>query len=205
MIATAERRRLWTAAALFFVSVGACAAQDPAPVQHPRPLRDVRVITFGGASNLPTWAAQRQGFFAQEGLEVRVTFAPNSVYQMTQLLAGNYDIAMTAMDDAVAYQEGQNEALIGPNPVLFVFAGTDNSFLDREHSRHVSRSRGKDLRCSAVAVRRILPWSQTRSEGHRSRPGTVLALRKTLSDPHRSNEASRISSEQNRQQNSKRS
>jgi ABC-type nitrate/sulfonate/bicarbonate transport system substrate-binding protein len=104
-------------------------AQQPAPVPHPRPLRDVRVITFGGASNLPIWAAQRQGFFADEGLEVRLTFTPNSAYQMTQLLAGNYDIAMTAIDNVVAYQEGQNEAPIGPNPDLVAFAGTDNAFL----------------------------------------------------------------------------
>jgi ABC-type nitrate/sulfonate/bicarbonate transport system substrate-binding protein len=75
------------------------------------------------------WAAQRQGFLAQEGIELRVTLTPNSVYQMTQLLAGNYDIAMTAMDNVVAYQEGQNEAPIAPDPDLFVFAGTDNSFL----------------------------------------------------------------------------
>lgn len=122
-------RHLCAATALLFASLAASAAENPPPVPHPHPLREIRVITFGGASNLPMWAAQRQGYLAQEGLELRVSFTPNSVYQMTQLLAGNYDIAMTAMDNVVAYQEGQNEAPVGPNPDLFVFAGTDNSFL----------------------------------------------------------------------------
>ncbi len=129
MRASIRLQQLWTVTALLAVSLTTSAAQTPAPVQHPRPLHEVRLITFGGASNLPIWAAQREGFLAQEGLEVRITFTPNSVYQMTQILAGNYDIAMTAMDNVVAYQEGQNEAPIGPNPDLFVFAGIDNSFL----------------------------------------------------------------------------
>jgi ABC-type nitrate/sulfonate/bicarbonate transport system substrate-binding protein len=114
---------------LLLASIGSGSAEGPAPVAHPRPLRELKVITFGGASNLPIWAAQRQGFFADEGLEVRLTFTPNSAYQMTQLLAGNYDIAMTAIDNVVAYQEGQNEAPIGPDPDLIAFVGTDNSFL----------------------------------------------------------------------------
>jgi len=129
MLASIKLRHLLTVTALLVGSLQTSAAQGPPPVQHPRPLREVRVITFGGASNLPIWAAQREGFLAQEGLQVRMTFTPNSVYQMTQILAGNYDIAMTAMDNVVAYQEGQNEAPIGPNPNLFVFAGIDNSFL----------------------------------------------------------------------------
>lgn len=102
---------------------------EPPPVAHPHPLREIRVITFGGASNLPLWAAQRQGYLAAEGIEARISYTPNSVYQMTQLLAGNFDVALTAIDNVIAYQEGQNEAPIGPNPDLVVFAGTDNSFL----------------------------------------------------------------------------
>jgi ABC-type nitrate/sulfonate/bicarbonate transport system substrate-binding protein len=119
-----------TIATLAFAALALPAlAQNPPPAPHPKPLREVRVITFGGASNLPLWAAQRQGYLAQEGIEVRITYTPNSVYQMTQLLAGNYDVGLTAVDNVLAYQEGQNEAPIGPNPDLFVFAGTDNSFL----------------------------------------------------------------------------
>jgi ABC-type nitrate/sulfonate/bicarbonate transport system substrate-binding protein len=104
-------------------------ATTPPPVPDPHPLTELRVIVFAGGFNLPLWAAIRQGYMAEEGLNPRLTFTPNSVYQITQLLAGNYDIAMTALDNVVAYQEGQNEAPIGPNPDLFAFMGSDDAFL----------------------------------------------------------------------------
>ena len=137
------------------VLVTSVHAQEPPPVPHPRPLRDLRIITFGGASNLPIWAAQRQGYFVDEGLEVRLTFTPNSAYQMTQLLAGNFDIAMTAIDNVVAYQEGQNEAPIAPDPDLFVFAGTDNSFLSlvsQAPLKDVRSLRGRTLTVDAMTT-----------------------------------------------------
>ena len=73
-------------------------ATTPPPVPDPHPLTELRVIVFAGGFNLPLWAAIRQGYMAEEGLNPRLTFTPNSVYQITQLLAGNYDIAMTALD-----------------------------------------------------------------------------------------------------------
>ena len=101
------------------------------PVPHPQPLTEVRVIAFPGGLNLPMWAAQREGFLAAEGLEVRISFTPNSIYQITNLLADRYDIAMTAFDNVVAYQEGQGESYI-PDDIesdLFVFLGSDDAFL----------------------------------------------------------------------------
>jgi len=116
---------------------------------------ELAVVTFGGASNLPIWIAQREGFFAAEGLDVRLTYTPNSASQMSQLLAGKYDLAMTAMDNVVAYQEGQNEVPIPPNPDLFVFAGTDNSFLSlvsQPQYTSVESLRGKTLTVDAMTT-----------------------------------------------------
>lgn len=105
--------------------------QKPFPEPHPKPVRALKVIGFAGGFNLPIWAAERQGFFAEEGLGVNLSFTPSSTYQMSNLIAGNYDIAMTAIDNVVAYREGQGEAYIAPNRPVDVVAvlGSDNAFL----------------------------------------------------------------------------
>ena len=73
---------------------------------QPQP-RTLNVIVFPGGFNLPTWAAERQGFFEQNGVRVALTATPNSTFQMQGLAEGRFDIAMTAIDNVVAYQEGQ--------------------------------------------------------------------------------------------------
>ncbi len=89
----------------------------------------MRVVVFPGGFNLPTWAAERQGFFQQNGVSVELTLTPSSTFQMQGLAEGRFDIAMTAFDNVVAYQEGQGEAEIPDNPDLFAFMGSDNGFL----------------------------------------------------------------------------
>lgn len=130
-------------------------SQAVPPVAHPNPTRTLRVIGFAGGFNLPIWAGQRQGFFTDEKLRVDLTYTPNSVYQITNLLAGNYDIAMTAIDNVVAYQEGQNEAPIGPNPDLFAFMGSDNAFLSlvsQAAYRSIADLKGKTLTVDAMTT-----------------------------------------------------
>jgi ABC-type nitrate/sulfonate/bicarbonate transport system substrate-binding protein len=100
--------------------VGPAAAQGPAKLE---------VIVFPGGFNWPIWAAQEKGFFAREGIEVKLTPTPNSVFQLTNLIAGKFDIGMTAIDNIVAYQEGQGEAPVQGTPDLFAFMGGDNGFL----------------------------------------------------------------------------
>lgn len=90
---------------------------------------DLRVIVFPGGFNLPIWAAERQGLFEEQGVRVALTPTPSSTFQMQGLAVGRFDIAMTAFDNVVAYQEGQGEAEIPPNPDLFAFMGSDQGFL----------------------------------------------------------------------------
>ena len=89
----------------------------------------MKVVVFPGGFNLPTWAAARQGFFEQNGVSVELTLTPSSTFQMQGLAEGRFDIAMTAFDNVVAYQEGQGEAKIPDNPDMFAFMGSDNGFL----------------------------------------------------------------------------
>ena len=58
-----------------------------------------------------------------------LTPTPNSVFQLTNLIDGKFDIAMTAIDNVIAYMEGQGEAKTETKPDLIVFMGGDNGFL----------------------------------------------------------------------------
>lgn len=101
------------------------AASVPVPVPAGKPLE---VIVFPGGFNLPLWVAQDQGFFQANGIAVKVTPTPTSVFQMKGLLDGTFDIAMTAMDNLVAYREGQGEEPGVQGDVMAVMGG-DRGFL----------------------------------------------------------------------------
>jgi ABC-type nitrate/sulfonate/bicarbonate transport system substrate-binding protein len=92
-------------------------------------LEPVSVIVFPGGFNWPIWIAQDKGFFTRGGIEAKLTPTPNSVFQLTNLIEGKFDIGMTAIDNVVAYMEGQGEAAVSTTPDLVVFMGGDNGFL----------------------------------------------------------------------------
>lgn len=105
----------------------ACARSAPARAQE---LPQVTVNVFPGGFNWPSFVGREKGFFEQNGLRVTLQFTPNSVAQMTGLAQGKFDIAITAVDNIVAYVEGQGEAPIGPQPEFFAFMGSDSGFLN---------------------------------------------------------------------------
>src|SRR3954463_9282313 len=70
------------------------------------------MVGFGGASNLPVWVAQDRGLFAREGLEVNFERTPSSGALFKNMMAGRYQIGSAAMDNVVAYVEGQAEMTI---------------------------------------------------------------------------------------------
>jgi ABC-type nitrate/sulfonate/bicarbonate transport system substrate-binding protein len=94
-----------------------------------RKLEPVSVIVFPGGFNWPIWAAQENGYFEQYGITVTLTPTPNSVFQLVNLIDGKFDIAMTAIDNVVAYNENQGEAPTVNKPELVAFMGGDNGFL----------------------------------------------------------------------------
>lgn len=106
----------------------ACALAAGAAAQAPAPV-PLRVITFDGGWNLPLWAAQRQGFFAANGVVVQTTYTPSSAVLVASLFDGRSDIALALIDNLVAYQEGQGETRIPDHPDLFAFMGSDGGFL----------------------------------------------------------------------------
>ena len=100
------------------LAFGACA-QVPARLE---------VIVFAGGFNWPIWVAQENGYFRDNGVTVNLTPTPGSVLQMVSLIDGKFDIAMTAVDNLIAYREGEGEdPKVGPD--LIAVMGADQGFL----------------------------------------------------------------------------
>jgi ABC-type nitrate/sulfonate/bicarbonate transport system substrate-binding protein len=68
---------------------------------------DIRLIGFGGGTNLPSWVAIDKGFFEKEGLKVTQDVTPGSKEQMQDIMSGKYQFASSAFDNVVAYTEGE--------------------------------------------------------------------------------------------------
>ena len=84
---------------------------------------NIRVIEFPSTGLLPHYVAMELGFFEEQNLNVDITATPNSVFQITNLIDGNFEVAGTAIDNVVAYQEGQGVAKLSRTPDLFGFMG----------------------------------------------------------------------------------
>ena len=90
----------------------------------------VTVNVFPGGFNWGVYVGQDKGFFADAGIAVEVQGTPNSVTQMTDFSLAKFDVAMTAVDNIVAYVEGQGEAPIGAQPDFMAVMGSDSGFLN---------------------------------------------------------------------------
>ncbi len=92
-------------------------------------MRTLTVNVFPGAINVPLWAGLKQGFFASRNLDLEIVFTPNSIEQLKGIAAGRFDIILTAIDNIVAYKEGQGEVPAEGDTDLFAFMGSDDAFL----------------------------------------------------------------------------
>jgi ABC-type nitrate/sulfonate/bicarbonate transport system substrate-binding protein len=79
------------------------------------------IMVFIGIQNLPLFAAQSQGFFAQRGLDVDMKIAPGSEVLRQGLADGKWQIVHTAFDNAVAMADVAKVDVVG-------VIGGDNSF-----------------------------------------------------------------------------
>ena len=98
----------------------------PAKAQE---LRRLDVDVFNSGTVWPIWIAQDKGFFAARKLDVHLIPTPGSLAQMEGLIDGKFDIAMTAVDNLIAYMEGEGEAKTEVVPDIVAVMGSDNGFL----------------------------------------------------------------------------
>ena len=89
----------------------------------------LKVSAFAGASNLPIWAGQEKGLFAKENVEPILEITPGSIQLAQNLQAGKIDLALTSIDNIVAYDEGQGEADLGAPAHFVALFGIDNGML----------------------------------------------------------------------------
>jgi ABC-type nitrate/sulfonate/bicarbonate transport system substrate-binding protein len=99
-----------------------------APV-HAQSGKPIELIVFPGGFNWPIWVAEEKGLFPNNNVAVKVTPTPGSAFQLTGLIDGKFDMAMTAIDNIIAYSEGQGAAPTKETPDLVAFMGGDNGFL----------------------------------------------------------------------------
>jgi ABC-type nitrate/sulfonate/bicarbonate transport system substrate-binding protein len=139
----------FVAAAFVACGIDPVAAQQPASAPAPA-LGDVTVNVFPGGFNWPSYVAEDKGLFANHGIHVILQGTTGSVNQMTDLSQGRFDIAMTAIDNIVAYVEGEGEAPIGPQPDFVAVMGSDSSFLSLVAAPDISSY--EDLRGKTLSV-----------------------------------------------------
>ena len=115
----------------------------------------LRIVAFAGASNWPIWIGLKKALFAREHLGVTLEITPNSKQMAMDVHEGKYDIALTAIDNVVAYVEGQGEVQL-TGPVDFVaFMGVDDGMLSLmavKGTGSIGDLRGKDIAVDAMTT-----------------------------------------------------
>ncbi|MDO9439404.1 MAG: ABC transporter substrate-binding protein [Beijerinckiaceae bacterium] len=128
--------------------VGQAQAQAAAPAPTP-----IKMIGFGGATNIPVWVALDKGFFAKEGLAVTLDRTAGSKEQIADIMSGKYQFATSAFDNIVAYTDGQGATKFDDFDivaVLGVHSGL-NSVLVRPEIKTYADLKGKTVAVDAVA------------------------------------------------------
>jgi ABC-type nitrate/sulfonate/bicarbonate transport system substrate-binding protein len=111
-------------------------------------VKTLEVVTFGGGNNWPVWIAAEQGFFAKNNLAVNLTLTPGSVPLMQNLVGGKFDIALAAIDNLVAYMEGQGEAKLSAEPDLIAVFGSQSGtmrLVAQPEIKSYADLKGKDI------------------------------------------------------------
>src|SRR6185503_9794606 len=118
-------------------------------------VQPLNVIVFPGGANWTLWVGQEKGFFAAQGLEVKLTPTPNSVYLMQNLDAGKFDIAFAAIDNVIGYDEGQGEAPLPKPAEFFAFVGQQHGgvrLYARPEFQRIEDLKGKSLAVDAATT-----------------------------------------------------
>jgi ABC-type nitrate/sulfonate/bicarbonate transport system substrate-binding protein len=115
----------------------------------------IELIAFLGAPNLPIFVAEEKGFFEAAGVKVNHTTTPSSAFQAENLVAGKFQIAGTAFDNVVAYQEGQGAVQLKTTPDLFAFMGATQielGFVTAPSIKSYADLKGKSLALDALST-----------------------------------------------------
>ena len=120
--------------------LSACAVSQP-PAPPPNDPVTLRINVFQGSSNTPIYMAVERGAFARRGITPVLQFTPNSDMQREGLALGRFEIAVAAVDNAVAMIE------VAKKDVVIVAGGDGgmNELMVRPEFKQVSDLRGKNF------------------------------------------------------------
>jgi len=113
----------------------------------------IRLMVFPGAFNWPIWVAQDRSLFAENGVSVQIQETPGSVVQWTSLAKGHSDLAITLMDNVVAYREGQGEAPVTVPDAIALMASDATvmpTLVTRPDIKSYAELKGQTLSVDAV-------------------------------------------------------
>ena len=154
--------------------------------QHARAADKTKVTinAFKSASLWPIWSAQKIGAFDKEGLAIDLSYTHGSKSQMTGAIEGKFDMINTALDNVIAYSEGEGAPGTPKNGDLIAFTGGNNGSLTliaQPDIKSIKDLKGKDLAVDAVStgfsfvLREML--GQERPQAGRLRAQAVRQLR----------------------------
>lgn len=118
-------------------------------------LTEISICAFTGPETSPIQLAEEAGYFAEEGLSVICEVAPGSVHQMVGLIDGEFDMAMSAVDNVIAYVEGQGAATPKNRADLMVFLGSATDprpLIARPEIKSFADLKGKRIAVDAVST-----------------------------------------------------
>lgn len=132
-----------------------CAVVMPLLAQSAAMADSFKVVAFAGASNWPFWVGQDKGLFGNDKIDVVLDITPNSTEMAKNLHNGHYDLALTSVDNIIAYDEGQGEVdLGGPADFVSLF-GVDNGLLNvmaASSIQSIDELKGKTLSVDAMTT-----------------------------------------------------
>jgi len=137
------------------------AVMSPLP-SYPVTTRDrngqphqIKLIVFPGGFNWPIWVAQELGLFLRHGVQVSLSLTPGSVFQWTCLADGRADMAITLMDNVIAYREGQGEVPLAIPDAFAIMAADARALpalITLPDVRSYADLKGRALSVDAVAT-----------------------------------------------------
>ncbi len=129
---------------------------ESTPSIEPKKMTSISVISFPSPHDWPIWVAQELGYFDRHGIAVSLNPTADSKFQLAGLIDGKYDIAMTGIDNVIAYMEGQGEAKTQATPDIFAFMGASNPGFLRlvtlPEVKSITDLKGKQLSVDALTT-----------------------------------------------------
>lgn len=118
-------------------------------------LTTLKVLGFEGAFNLPIWVGEERRLFEKYGLNASHEYVKGSIDMINRMNAGEAHIALTSVDNVIAYTDGQGETFDGSAPDLVAFMGGDHGFLSlvaRPDVTSVQALEGRTLAVDALTT-----------------------------------------------------